>query len=61
MTFLAVVFAIPVALALTWATFYVASHAVLFAWRRHRERELRLEEDLADARAEERLARSRAG
>ncbi|ACL66748.1 conserved hypothetical protein [Anaeromyxobacter dehalogenans 2CP-1] len=51
--------AIPVGLALTWISCYVAAHAVLTAWRRHRLRQVAAEEDLADARAEERLARMR--
>ncbi|ACG72649.1 hypothetical protein AnaeK_1418 [Anaeromyxobacter sp. K] len=58
---LALLLAIPVGLALTWVSFYVAAHAVLTAWRRHRIRQVAAEEDLADARAEERLARMRAG
>jgi hypothetical protein len=49
--------AIPLALGLTWISFYVAAHAVLAAWSRHRLAMLKREEDLADERAEDRLRR----
>ncbi|ACL67093.1 hypothetical protein [Anaeromyxobacter dehalogenans] len=58
---LVLLLAVPVGLALTWVSFYVAAHAVLKAWRRSRMRQVAAEEDLADARAEERLARMRTG